>query len=109
MDIITETQNGATVIKLSGSLDAVTTPDFDTEWKSRLDGGATKIVVDLAGVDYISSAGLRGVLMLAKTAKGKNASVAFCGMQSMVADMFKLSGFSSILALYPDVAAALTA
>lgn len=109
MDILTETQVDASVIKLTGSLDAVTTSDFDTEWKARLDEGATKVVVDLSGVDYISSAGLRGVLMLAKTAKAKGVAIAFCGMQAMVADMFKLSGFSAILAIYPDVAAALAA
>ena len=40
--------------------------------------------------------------MLAKVAKVQSAAIAFCGMQGMVADMFKLSGFASILAIYPD-------
>ena len=103
MDITTSTQADAIVIRIAGSMDATTVADFDAEWKKQLEAGAGKLVVEMSGLDYISSAGLRGILMLAKTAKMKRASLAFAGMQSMVADMFKLSGFYSILSTFPDV------
>lgn len=102
MQITNTAQAGIPVLSVVGSLDATTTADFDAEWKKVLDAGEKRLIVDLAGVDYICSAGLRGILMLAKVAKVQSAAIAFCGMQGMVADMFKLSGFASILAIYPD-------
>ena len=106
MQITNTTEAGVTVLNVEGSLDATTTADFDAEWKKALDGGEKRLIVNLAGIDYISSAGLRGILMLAKVAKMKGAAIAFCGMSGMVADMFKLSGFASILSIHPDAAAA---
>ena len=101
---ITNTQEaGTAVLGVAGSLDATSVADFDAAWKLALDEGAKKLVVDLKGVDYISSAGLRGILLLAKTAKAKSVRVGFTGLAGMVADMFKLSGFLSILAVFPDV------
>lgn len=101
---ITNTEvSGAVVLSISGSVDATTVAEFDDEWKKTFDEGTKKLVVDLSGIEYMSSAGLRGILMLAKTAKAKGVAVAFCGMNGMVADIFKLSGFLSILAVYPDV------
>ena len=107
MDITTRTQADATIIAIAGSMDATTVADFDAHWKKELDAGATVLVVEMGSLDYISSAGLRGILMLAKTAKAKGCKLGFAGMQSMVADMFKLSGFLTILATFADVDAAL--
>ena len=106
MDIKNSTLDGAAVIGVVGSLDATTVPDFDSAWQAALTDGAEKLVVDLSGVDYISSAGLRGILLLAKTAKAKNAHVGFAGLNGMVADMFKLSGFLTILSVFPDAQSA---
>ena len=65
-----------------------------------LDSGAKKVVVDLGGVEYISSAGLRVILTMVKASKAAAATLAFCSMQSMVAEVFKISGFSSMLPIY---------
>lgn len=106
MQIVTSQVSDVTVITLAGSLDAASIADFDAEWKAALDGGATKLVVDLGGIEYISSAGLRGILMLSKTARAGNVRVIFSDLRSMVADMFKLSGFMNILRTEPDTASA---
>lgn len=90
-------------------MDATTVTQFDAEWKKVLEGGAKTLVIEMSGLEYISSAGLRGILMLAKMGNLKGASLAFVGMRAMVADMFKLSGFDSILKTYPDVDAAVDA
>lgn len=106
MDVTTLTRDGVTVIQVGGSMDATSVSDFDAEWKRALDEGAGRLVVDMSGLEYISSAGLRGILMLAKTSKAKGTALGFSGMKAMVADMFRLSGFQSILKLYPDVGTA---
>lgn len=107
MDVQTLERDGVTVIQVAGSMDATTVTDFDAEWKKSLEAGATKVVVEMSALEYISSAGLRGILMLAKMSKAKGAALGFAGMKAMVADMFKLSGFQSILKLYPNLDAAL--
>lgn len=107
MDVSTLDRDGVTVIQVGGSMDATSVTDFDAEWKKCLEAEATKIVVEMSALEYISSAGLRGILMLAKMSKVKGVALGFAGMKSMVADMFKLSGFQSILKLYPDLDTAL--
>ncbi len=97
MEIYQTQQDGISVLNVDGRLDASSVPLFDAEWKKLLDEGTEKLIVDLGRLEYISSAGLRGVLMLAKTAKMKKTNLVFAGMQAMVADMFRISGFAAIL------------
>ena len=61
---------GITFVKMKGSLASTTATQGEEELKKILDGGATKVVVNLAELDYIASAGLR-VLLLASKALGK--------------------------------------
>ena len=109
MNVVTSEKNGVVVLTVEGSIDATTVTQFDAEWKKVLEGGAKKLAIEMSGLEYISSAGLRGILMLAKMGNIKGASLAFVGLRAMVADMFKLSGFDSILKTYPDLDAAVGA
>ena len=109
MQITTTNEAGASVIRVEGSMDAISVAEFDAEWKKVIEEGSTRVVVEMSGLEYISSAGLRGILMLAKTTKMKRVSLAFAGMRDMVFDMFKLSGFLTILSVHPDVPSALAA
>ncbi len=102
MDIYLSESDAVKVMHVDGRMDASSVADFDAQWKKLLDDGLDKFVVDFGKLEYISSAGLRGVLMLAKASRAKKAQIVFAGMQSMVADMFKISGFSSILRTAPD-------
>ncbi len=97
MEIYKTEQDEIPVLHVEGRLDASSVPDFDGQWKKLMEEGTSKLVVNFEQLEYISSAGLRGVLMLAKTAKMKKANIIFSGMQHMVADMFRISGFASIL------------
>ena len=113
MQIDIATTDGITVLAVSGRMDATTVNDFSETCQKLLAEGAQKFVIDLGGLEYISKlitrrmgepkliAGLRGILMLEKSSKKNGSSLAFCSMQAMVADMFKLSGFTSILHVYP--------
>ena len=109
MQITTTNEAGASVIRVEGSMDAISVAEFDAEWKKVIEEGSTRVVVEMGGLEYISSAGLRGILMLAKTTKMKGIGLAFAGMRDMVSDMFKLSGFLTILSVHPDVPSALAA
>ncbi len=102
MNIETNTKNGIDVLKVSGRMDASTVTLFNEECQKLLEKSTGSILIDLEGLEYISSAGLRGILTMAKECKAGGHDLAFCSMRDMVAEMFKISGFISILKLYPS-------
>lgn len=59
--------------------------------------GITEIVVDMVNVDYISSSGLRVILMLQQKMNDVNGSVEYSNVQQAVSEVFRVSGFSSLL------------
>jgi anti-anti-sigma factor len=64
------------------------------------------ILLDFKELEYISSAGLRSVLIAAKKAKELQGKFALACLAKMVKDVFDLSGFSSIIQIYPDIPSA---
>ena len=66
-------------------------------------------LIDLSGVDYISSAGLRVLLVLAKKVQQQKGKVALGGLVANVREVFAVSGFDSIFAIEPDTDAAIAA
>ena len=96
-----------TVISLTGRMDAGNAGEFNEAFDAVLEKRPASLVINLGGLQYISSAGLRSILTLIKAAKASNAALKFCAMQPMVADVFKVSGFSSMLAIFDTLDAAL--
>ena len=107
MQIDLSTQDGITILKVNGRMDATTVNEFTEECQKHIKNGSGRFIVELSGLEYISSAGLRGILTIGKSCKAAKATLAFCAMQAMVADMFKLSGFTSILTVYATLDEAL--
>ena len=103
MQINTTIQDGISVTKVAGRMDATTVTAFSEECQNLLNSGAGRVIIDLGGLEYISSAGLRGILTMVKSCKAKGAALAFCSLQFMVADMFKLSGFTSMLNVFDSI------
>lgn len=100
MDINTQEKNGITIVNIVGRVDAVTAADFESKCKTLIDDGATKLLLNFKDVDYISSAGLRAVLIILKITKSSKITMAFCSLQDMVAEVFKVSGFTAMLSIY---------
>jgi anti-anti-sigma factor len=95
---ITSRQNSAiTIIEVKGRMDAVTAPDFDKSFSELASSDIQDFIILLNGLDYISSAGLRSVLMAARQVKAKNGRLLIAGMKDAVKEVFSLSGFHSIL------------
>lgn len=67
------------------------------------------LVLDFAGVDYISSVGLRVLMVAAKKARARGAHIAVTTLHPVVAEIFAISRFDSVLAVFPSVRAALAA
>ena len=82
-------------IALQGRLDTTTSPQLENELKTALDG-ITELIFDLAGLEYISSAGLR-VLLSAQKTMNKQGSMTIRNVNSDVMDVFDVTGFVDIL------------
>jgi anti-sigma B factor antagonist len=94
LDIKKTNENGNLKYELAGRLDTKTAPDFETELKSGL-GEAESLVIDMSGLDYISSAGLRVVLYAKKQMKNKEMVIE--NVNESIMEIFNMTGFADIL------------
>lgn len=84
-------------VALSGRLDTITSPDLEKCLADSLQG-VTELIMDFAGLDYISSAGLRVLLMSQKTMTGKG-SMKVIHVQDPIMEVLEVTGFSEILSI----------
>jgi anti-anti-sigma factor len=95
------------VIAPLGRLDSVSSGELERRVVERIDAGDRRLVLDLAGVEYISSAGLRVLLMAAKRLKDPPAAVVLCGLGPAVRSVLELAGFLPLFTIEPARAEAL--
>lgn len=107
MDVTTRTHEDVTVVALSGNLDSNTSPQAQQALDGILAGGGKKMVIDFTTLDYISSAGLRVLLGTAKRLSGAGGALHLFGLNETVREVFHISGFSTILAVFATEADAL--
>ncbi|MBJ3776347.1 STAS domain-containing protein [Acuticoccus mangrovi] len=89
------------VLVLSGRIDSATAKTLETEILGRLGQGVARIVIDLAKVEYISSAGLRVILLGGKKAKAGGGAIVLCTLQPAIRDVFEISGFLRLFEVTP--------
>lgn len=97
MTVNKELENGKLSIALEGRLDTNTAPQLETELKRSMNG-VTELVLDLAGLEYISSAGLR-VLLAAQKVMNKQGTMVIRNVNSIVMEVFEITGFVDILTI----------
>ncbi len=107
MEIQTRKVKAAVVVSMEGRMDAVTAPEFDKNMIDLLSKGEKTFIINLGKLDYISSAGLRSILALAKKLKEKEGKIVFAGMKGPVEEVFKISGFSSMFKIFDSEESAL--
>lgn len=96
MEIKTTTDGSTLTIAVSGRVDTVTAPELEAGLKF---GDATQAVIDLAGVPYMSSAGLRLLLTAHKTMLANGGELRIANVQPPVREVLDITGFSDILNL----------
>ncbi|MCQ2551508.1 MAG: STAS domain-containing protein [Clostridia bacterium] len=95
MNIRKETEEKALVIYVEGRLDTTTAPKLDEEIASALNG-AENLVLDLQGLEYISSAGLRVILATEKK-MAKQGKFVVRNANETIMEVFEITGFADIL------------
>lgn len=101
MDIVSEAIDEGVALRVAGRLDGATAAQLEKPLLALFDDGSARVLLDLAGLDYVSSAGLRIFLMAGKRARQTQGRLVLCGLQPMVGEVFEMSGFGRIL----DIAA----
>jgi anti-anti-sigma factor len=109
MDLQTRREENAVVVTIGGRLDAVTAPDYEKRIRELIGLGNACFVVDFEKLEYISSAGLRALLLMGKLLKEKGGQVCFANVAGNVRSVFEMSGFHTIFRLEDSTAAALAA
>ena len=89
------------IFEISGRIDANNSKDFENILTQSFEGGTTKMVADLASLEYISSSGLRVFLSIAKKI-GKNGFIYLCSLQPQVLQIFSISGFNNIFEIFEN-------
>ena len=95
------------IVKASGRMDATTAPEFEKFCQESLQQGESAFVADLAGLEYMSSAGLRSILIVGKKLKSVGGSLSFSSLTPNVAHVFSISGFGSLFAVHDSLEHAL--
>lgn len=99
-----------TLVTPEGRLDLGTAAVFQAQVDPLLTDAPTSpvaVIIDCARLDYVSSAGLRVFLLAARAAQRNARTLALCGLQPAVREVFEVSGFSRLIAVHADRAAAL--
>jgi len=107
MDFQSRKEANATIVTLTGRLDAVTTPEYEKQARALIAGGEQTLVLDFGQLDYISSAGLRGLLVTAKLLQPGGGRLRFANVGGNVRSVFEMSGFTTMFPIDDSVATAL--
>jgi anti-sigma B factor antagonist len=102
----------AVVLRVEGRLDQDTCGGFTTELMTSVDGAVRvggAIVLDLSGLEYVSSAGLRCFMLASREAKAHQGRILVASLQPMVAEIFAISHFNLVFQVFPTVRDALAA
>ncbi|MBR2425573.1 MAG: STAS domain-containing protein [Lentisphaeria bacterium] len=83
-------------VTVKGNVDTVTAPELDSRLQQNWDG-ITELIFDFAAVDYISSAGLRVILMANQQMEDADGSMTIRNVNADVMEVFEMTGFDTIL------------
>jgi len=108
MELVQSRHGPTVVLAVSGRLDTATADAFRDALLALVAGGAErKLVLDFSAVDYISSAGLRVLMIASKQARAASVSIAIAGLQPLAAEIFQISRFDTLFPCHPTLASAL--
>ena len=103
MKITQNLENDIVNVKVAGRLDASTSIEAQKDLESVLEAESTRLLIDLSELEYISSAGLRVLLVVAKKMQQKGGKIVLSTLTPNVKEVFEISGFSSIFKIFDSV------
>ena len=108
MQVTTSKLENKTLFAIDGRIDATTAPQLENTMLGKTQEASEAVLVDFSNVEYISSAGLRTMLKLAKLCNSKKLALRLFCLKPNVFEVFKVSGFSGIIKINADLNEALS-
>lgn len=103
MEIREKVCGSVTVLCPSGRIDAAHSEAFQVRLVAAVGRSAAHVVVDMSQVSYISSVGLRALMVAAKQTKATGGKLAVAGLQPIVQEIFEISRFSFVVKIFASV------
>ncbi|MBM3302450.1 MAG: STAS domain-containing protein [Deltaproteobacteria bacterium] len=103
MNIAISKMGGSAVIAVEGRMDTISAPEFEKRIDTWIGQGELRFVVDMSQLDYISSAGLRSLMLAAKKVSSCGGQLSCCALKGVVKKVFDISGFDKLLPVYESV------
>jgi len=100
VNVTEERKGNKLVLRVEGRLDASTFRSLEEKLMSAIDGGEKVIVLDFADLDYISSAGLRVLIVAAKKAKSTGGKILLACLKSHIKEVFDIANLSAIFPIF---------
>lgn len=101
MQIEEEPVGDVCVVTAQGRLDGSTSAIFAERFEKLIGGSQPKLLVDLSGIEFVTSAGLRAVLGVVKKVKAANGVLAVCGIRAPVREILDITGLTPMMQIYP--------
>ena len=102
LKIIAEDVQNKAVLRLSGRIDTPNAPILEKKMHALIESGQKVVLLDMSGVDYLSSAGLRIFLSATKELKTRGGHFGLFNVQEDVMEIIKMAGFNKIIKLFDD-------
>ena len=100
MELRTERQDGVLAAYVSGRVDSTNAREFEESIRSVIEDADRAVILDFEKLVYISSAGLRAVLLTAKNLWQRDSTFALCSLSDIVREVFEVSGFDKIITIH---------
>jgi anti-anti-sigma factor len=109
MKITEEPHGRVLLVAASGRLDGNTSQEFTARLEPLISRAEPRLVLDMSGIEFVSSAGLRAVLALFRKIKAAKGAFALCAVQPPVLEVLDISGFMNLIQIHPGRDGALAA
>jgi anti-anti-sigma factor len=109
MEFAQEQTGDVVIVRVVGRLDGSSAQPAEDSFTRLLSGGAPHLAIDMSKLDYISSAGLRVLLVVARRMQLGKGKIVLFGLLPNVREVFAISGFDKIFSIHTDAEAAIAA
>ena len=109
MNISTDRQGGALIAMAEGRVDGANAREFEDALEAAISEDDRAVVMDFEALSYISSAGLRVILLTARTLRERDREFVVCSLSDPIREVFEISGFDKIIPVHVSRSEALAA
>jgi anti-anti-sigma factor len=96
-------QDSTSIITINGSLDSLNAPEAIRFMLAQVENGRNQLILDLSQMDFMSSAGLRAILMVLKECRHQGGDLRLVGPNAAIGRILTITGFTSVMQVFDDV------